>query len=134
MIVADTSLVVGLLREGGSRFQDLQTIEEKEEVAITSITAFELLYPVYHGKLDDRGVVRALIGQTRVLPYDFAAADESARIQGMLKRIGKEVNVLDVMIAGCAVANGANRILTRDKDFLAIGKVTDLVVEVLGDA
>jgi predicted nucleic acid-binding protein len=43
---------------------------------------------------------------------------------------GKAVNALDVLIAGIAIANGAEKIATRDGDFEEISKVTELKVHV----
>jgi predicted nucleic acid-binding protein len=51
---------------------------------------------------------------------------------GSLLRIGQPVNALDVLIAGTAVSNGAEKILSRDKDFETVAKVSDLKVEILG--
>ena len=47
-----------------------------------------------------------------------------------LLNIGKIVNTLDVLIAGIAVTNGADKIVSRDKDFLEISKVTGVEIEV----
>ena len=38
---------------------------------------------------------------------------------------------MDVLIAGTAVANGAETILSRDEDFLRIARVSDLKVEII---
>ncbi|BAJ50778.1 hypothetical protein CSUB_C0921 [Candidatus Caldarchaeum subterraneum] len=46
------------------------------------------------------------------------AAEESSEIAARLLASGKEVNALDILIAGIAVANGIEKIATRDKDFL----------------
>ena len=43
---------------------------------------------------------------------------------------GKAVNALDVLIAGIAVANGADKIATRDGDFGEISKSAELEVHV----
>ena len=51
---------------------------------------------------------------------------------GALLRIGQPVNALDVLIAGTAVANGAETVLSSDADFLKIAKVSDLKVEIIG--
>jgi len=45
---------------------------------------------------------------------------------GSLLRIGKAVNGLDVLISGIAVANGADEIVTSDKDFQTIQKVANI--------
>ena len=38
----------------------------------------------------------------------------------------RSVNSLDVLIAGIAIANGAEKIVTGDKDFVEISKVSEL--------
>ncbi len=131
MIVADTSFVIDLLRRKGEAAKRAEQLEENEEIAITPITVFELLQSAYHRKLESEKTIAALVGETRVLPFDAKAADESARVMGSLLRIGKPINVLDVMVTGCAIANGASRVVSADRDFLEVSKVCDLKVEVL---
>ena len=50
---------------------------------------------------------------------------------GSLLRIGQPVNALDVLIAGTAVSNGAEKILSIDRDYEKIARVSDLKVEIL---
>jgi predicted nucleic acid-binding protein len=38
------------------------------------------------------------------------------------------VNTLDILIAVIAIENGAEKILTTDKDFIEISKITDIKV------
>ena len=45
------------------------------------------------------------------------------------KESGKAVNALDVLIAGIAIANGAEKVATRDGDFMEISKVAELEVK-----
>jgi predicted nucleic acid-binding protein len=40
------------------------------------------------------------------------------------------VNPFDVLIAGTAISHGASRIITDDRDFLVIGKVTEVEMTV----
>jgi predicted nucleic acid-binding protein len=42
--------------------------------------------------------------------------------------LGTPVNSTDVLIAGIAIVNGAEKIVSRDRDFISIGKVSDLDV------
>jgi len=63
-----------------------------------------------------------------MLGLDFASGEESARIMGSLLRLGKPVNALDVLISGIAVANGADTIVTSDRDFQTIQKVANIDV------
>ncbi len=50
---------------------------------------------------------------------------------GSLLRIGKPINALDVLISGIAVANGADEIVTSDKDFQTIEKVANISVTMI---
>ena len=45
--------------------------------------------------------------------------------------LGISVNAFDVLIAGIAEANGAETIITRDKEFESIAKVTELDIKLL---
>ena len=47
---------------------------------------------------------------------------------GSLLAIGTPVNALDVLIVGIAMAYGAKKIVSRDKDFLRIGKLASIDV------
>ena len=54
---------------------------------------------------------------------------------GILEKISIEpflnkVCAFDVLIAGIAVANGAETLITRDRDFESIAKVTELDTKV----
>ncbi len=94
---------------------------------MTSISLFELLSPIYHRRLLKREkVVRAFARESVFLGLDAAATEEASRIMGSLLRIGKAVNALDVLISGIAVANGADEIVTSDKDFQTIQKVANI--------
>ncbi len=75
--------------------------------------------------------VRAFARQSLFLVLDAAATEEASRIMGSLLRIGKPVNALDVLISGIAVANGADEIVTSDKDFQTIEKVANISVTMI---
>jgi predicted nucleic acid-binding protein len=101
-------------------------------MGISSVSLFELLYPLRHRKLVvQERAVRSFVHQLSLLALDSEAADEAAEIMGALSRIGQPVNALDVLIAGTAVANGAETILSSDEDFQKIAKVSDLKVEII---
>ena len=54
------------------------------------------------------------------------AAEKSSEIMANLMTAGRSVNSLDVLISGIAIANGAEKIVTGDKDFIEISKVSEL--------
>jgi tRNA(fMet)-specific endonuclease VapC len=129
----DTSVAVDFLRGRKSSVSSLEAaLKLTDSVGMSSISIFELLHPIQHRKLvSQETVVRSFIHQLRVLPLDSDAAEESAKIMGSLLRIGQPVNALDVLIAGTAMSNGAEKIISTDRDYEKIARVSDLAVEIL---
>jgi predicted nucleic acid-binding protein len=135
LIAIDTSVAVDFLRGKQYAVSAISSLlESGESIGLSAVTAFELLHPIEHRKLAHHGrVVRSFIAQTRLFKLNGRAAEESAKIMGLLLRAGEEVNALDVLIAGSALAAGAEKILSADRDFEKIGRFSDLKVEVLGN-
>lgn len=99
---------------------------------MTSISLFELLSPILHRRLlKKEKAVRAFARESLFLGLDAASTEEASRIMGSLLRIGKPINALDVLISGIAVANGADEIVTSDRDFQTIQKVANLNVTII---
>lgn len=133
MILFDTSAVIHFLKKG-AKTKELAEGEERSggRLATTSISLFELLSPIYHWKLQrEERVLRSFIRSILVLGLDFQSAEEASKIMGSLLRLGKPVNALDVLIAGIGISNNADLVVTKDKDFLEIEKVSDLRVELV---
>lgn len=82
MIALDTSSVIESMK-GTSAIKDIIIDAEKrgEEIAISTVTSFELLQHVLHKKLTSHErSVKALIASTTLLPFDGDAAEEAAKI------------------------------------------------------
>ena len=128
-------MAVDFLRGRKSSVSSLEAaLKLTDSVGMSSVSLFELLHPIHHRKLaSQETVVRSFVHQLRILPLDSDAAEESARIMGSLLRIGQPVNALDVLIAGTALSNGAEKIISTDRDYEMIARVSDLKVEILPD-
>jgi tRNA(fMet)-specific endonuclease VapC len=133
LIVIDTSVAIAFLRGEKSSVSKLEGFQKHANpVAISCVSAFELLYPIHHRKLfEQERVIKSFLHQLSVLSFDSASAEESAKIMGSLLKAGQPVNALDVLIAGTAVANGAESMVSMDRDYDKIAKVSDLRVEIL---
>jgi len=133
LIVVDTSIAVDFLRGDQRAKSALRSqLSATESLGMSAVTLFELLNPIYHRKQEaQEKVVKSFAHQMRLLPIDSSAAEESAKIMGALLRTGKQVNALDVLIAGSAVANGAEKIISKDRDYERIGDVSALKVEII---
>ena len=133
MILFDTSAIIDFLKGGLETKSMVEEIERKRESLYTTvISQYELLTPVYHkGIRAEERNIRAFLRRSVVLPLDLNAAEESSRIMGALFKLGFPVNALDTLIAGIAVATGSDKIVTLDKDFLQIAKITDLEIIII---
>lgn len=133
MIILDTSAVIDFTR-GNSSLAELITSAESrgQQVAVTSLSVFELLIPFLHRRMPNKErVLRAFLLNVRVLPFDSQAAEQSARIMSSLLKVGKPLNVVDAMIAGIASSNNSELLITKDKDFKVIESVTDLNIRLI---
>jgi tRNA(fMet)-specific endonuclease VapC len=126
MNLLDTSFVVDLLKgdEKVARFLELES-------GTSAITYYEIMSYRKRRKLKAEGaILERFFSEVPVLPFTREAAEQSSAITARLMDIGRPVNALDVLIAGIALANGAESIITRDRDFLEIAKVSDLSVTI----
>lgn len=124
MIVLDTSFLIDYLR-GVEATYDLT--DEENEVAITTVTYHEIMVGLKRKRSKkEEKFFKRLFSEVKILPFDIKAAEESSSIAARLMAIGKEINALDILIAGIAIANGADRIITRDTDFKEVAKISDI--------
>ncbi len=133
MILFDTSAIIDFLKGGVKVKSIVEEVERnRESVYTTVISQYELLTPVYHKgiKFEERNI-RAFLRRSVVLPLDQNAAEESSRIMGGLFKLGLPVNALDTLIAGIAIATGADKIATLDRDFEQIAKITELDIVII---
>jgi tRNA(fMet)-specific endonuclease VapC len=89
------------------------------ELAISSVTASELLHGVYRASKSRfrphrEAFVERLLQAWPVLPFDLTAARIHARVWSELAGKGVTIGPYDLMIAATALANGL-ALVTRDK-------------------
>lgn len=89
-----------------------------ESIAVSAITAAELLHGVHRLHGEKRNVTEAFVeGLLRglpVLPFDLQVARVHARMWADLKARGRPVGERDLMIAATALARGFE-VVTRDE-------------------
>jgi predicted nucleic acid-binding protein len=89
---------------------------KRGSVAITSITAFELLFGARHSDKRQKRYeeARSLIEQQRVLSFDKSAANKASEIVAELRRLGEEIEIRDLFNASICVSHNLP-MLTRNK-------------------
>jgi predicted nucleic acid-binding protein len=127
MIVVDTSVLIDYFKGNNKSFD----ISENSDAVTTTITYHEIFSGIKYKKArKEEMFFRRFFSDITILDYDLKASEESSEIMARLLSLGKTVNTLDVLIAGIAITNGAEKIISRDMDFLEISKVTRLEIEV----
>ncbi|MGV8127887.1 MAG: type II toxin-antitoxin system VapC family toxin [Methanothrix sp.] len=125
MIVFDTSALIDLFR---GKNEILQSVDD--DIASTAVSYHEIYVGIKRQKARaEEKFFRRLFSDIKILDLDIASAERSSEIMSRLMALGISVNAFDVLIAGIAESNGAEAIVTRDKDFEAIAKVTELNIK-----
>jgi len=124
IILADTTFLIDALRKKDDVKQFL--IKNSSEILYTTeINVFETYLGLYANKtlektpslLESRKIhLEELLSKFQILPFERKAAIESAKILGILIRKGKKIEFRDGLIAGIAISNGINKILTKNTD------------------
>ncbi len=127
MVVLDTSVMVDLTRKKKYALDLIGSYSGKEQIATTIITKYELLRGAPEQYVD---FVTDLLKTFIIYDFGDAAVAETVKLYKALKKKGKLVNELDVIIAGIAIANNQT-LITKDKDFLNLenNKITILPQE-----
>jgi tRNA(fMet)-specific endonuclease VapC len=113
----DTSVLVEAER-GRLRLDALLDAHEDEEVAISVVTASELLHGVHRVTGAARAAraeafVEGLLRLLPVMAFDIDEARTHARLSAELQATGVSIGAHDLLIAATAIANDY-RIITRD--------------------
>jgi tRNA(fMet)-specific endonuclease VapC len=126
LIILDTSALIDLFRGGDEILKSLEG-----DVASTAISYYEIYVGIKRNKArSEERFFRRLFSDIEILDLDRSSAERSSEIMSRLMALGILVNAFDVLIAGIAEANGAETLITRDKDFESIAKVTELNIKV----
>jgi len=120
----DTSFLVDHLhrREEAKRVI-LDMEERKERPATTEVNAFELFVGTYEeGRVNRERFahVQQVLEGLDVLLLDRAGAVWAAELLSKLRSQGRTPGVLDILVAGIAVASGYDTIVTNDEGFRRI--------------
>lgn len=126
MIVFDTSALIDLFR---GKNEILRSVND--DIASTAVSYHEIYVGIKRQKARaEEKFFRRLFSDIKILGLDVASAERSSEIMSRLMALGISVNAFDVLIAGIAESNGAETIITRDRDFESIAKVTELNIMV----
>jgi predicted nucleic acid-binding protein len=107
-MILDTSILIDILDGNDRVIKSLQQL--KENACTTTISKYELL----KAPKDDQ--VENMLAEMEIYSFDDPAPARSAHIFKALKRKGRMINELDILIAAIAIARD-ELLVTRDGDF-----------------
>ncbi|MBS3102949.1 type II toxin-antitoxin system VapC family toxin [Candidatus Woesearchaeota archaeon] len=120
MILLDTSFLIDLLKERRNAVDKAAELVNRDILATTYVNIYELLIGVFNKKGIDyekkMNTIEHLTEKLEVLTLEKDSTIKSAEIGGELMLKGQIVGDTDNMIAGIALSNGINTIVTRDKE------------------
>lgn len=124
MIVADSDILIDALRGREPSTSRVRLEIEREQLATTVITLFEVLSGARDARTRDQA--EALLRELPVWPLDAMAAVDAVELRQELERGGTGIGVPDYLIAGICRSQGA-ALLTRN--VAHFGRVPGLEVQ-----
>ncbi len=124
----DTCVVSDYFRRRGKVAAALHA-RAPHDLGISAITEHELWFGLHRQKAEAaslRSKVVAFLSVVKVVPFDSAAARESASIRASTERAGKPIGWFDGLIAGAAVAQRLVLVSSNVREF---SRVEGLVLE-----
>ncbi len=118
MVCLDTNVLIGLLRNDGNTVSLIKNLEKSNKITTTVINNFELWKGFYRTKsIKDEKAILELLNIIFLLEFDEKASRKAAEIFEHLRKKGKIVDALDVMIASIVITNGESLLTFNKKHF-----------------
>ncbi|QEE16265.1 type II toxin-antitoxin system VapC family toxin [Promethearchaeum syntrophicum] len=124
IILVDTTFLIDALRKK-EEVKKFLLKNSSETLFTTEINVFETYLGLFANKslekkpslLEARKIhLEVLLSKFQILPFKRKSAIESAKVLGNLIRKGQKIEFRDGLIAGIAISNGINKILTKNTE------------------
>ena len=122
----DTNVIIALLKSRTSALAERVRSTSPDEVATSSVTAFELYYGAFNSEHRDQNLGNLERLLLEILPFDVVDARHAGEIRARLRMSGRPIGPYDLLIAGQARARNLTLITANKREF---ERVTDLRVE-----
>lgn len=109
-------------KRGGVRQRALNEVRRGNRIGIGVPVLAELYFGVENSVTRDHNLrlLRIALGYFAVWPFTDDAAEEYGRLAAELKRIGRSMQQIDIMIAAIAFALGNCTVVSSDSDLAAV--------------
>ncbi len=118
MVCLDTDVFINILRNNERTISIIKEIQKTNQMTTTVINNFELWKGFYRTKsVRDEKAIIELLDIISLLEFDEKASKKAAEIFEYLRKKGKTVDALDVMIASIAITNNEPLLTFNKKHF-----------------
>ncbi len=124
----DTCVIIDLIKGDANTIQAMKS-KSPDEVAISSITEFELRYGMEQAsklKSKSKNIVEAILSEINTLNFESKEAVKAAEIRNSLRALGTPIGPYDFLIAATALANDLILVTSNEKEFT---RIQDLKIE-----
>ncbi|MFX1237832.1 MAG: type II toxin-antitoxin system VapC family toxin [Promethearchaeota archaeon] len=128
----DSDIIIGFLR-GKAEFLKKMKELENEALATTTINTFELLYGAKISNKSETNLeeLKKLLNNFNIFPFDLKSSHEASSIFADLRKIGHQIGIKDILIAGICRSNNLELITENIKHFK---NVKELKIKDLSDS
>jgi tRNA(fMet)-specific endonuclease VapC len=128
LTIIDTNVMIPFLKGAHEAVNKVNEVSNLGDISIAIVTAYELLKGARLSSKPQENLedVKKAISCMQVLDFSSEACEEASVIFCELKKTGKMISELDILIAAIAKTNG-EAILTRDQHFKSV-KGIDLIL------
>jgi predicted nucleic acid-binding protein len=130
-MILDTSFIIDIMAGRSEALDKLEELENSSKpISTTTISLFELWSGIELSDKpeEEKDKVKNVLASLNIYSFEEKSAKISGKIQGKMSEEGFEVAPEDSKIAGIAIRN-SERVITRDKDFREIEKISTLEIE-----
>jgi predicted nucleic acid-binding protein len=118
MKLLDTTYLIDLLHNKEDALKKLDDFENEPALFIASVSVFELVVGIYKKYTINREKnveeLLTFLSSFEIFGLDLNSAIEAGKIHGNLIREGKEIDEGDTLIAGIALVNKVDTIITKN--------------------
>lgn len=123
-MIADTSLIIDLLRREKNSIEKLKQLEEENKAySLATPTIYELWIGISRAKIDEKEKLLDIIESQTIYNLDKEATINAGKIQRELIRKGERIGHIDALIAGIAQKNTGKILTDNTSEFQRINNL-----------
>lgn len=126
-MILDTTVIIDVMKKEGKAIAKVKELADNgESLFITPFSVFELFTGAARKStyLTEKAKIQKHLEGQMIVHFDADAAEKAGEIDGQLIKSGKQIGVVDCMIAGIAILKNETVLTRNKKDFERIDGLT----------